>query len=67
MEGEIKSTQYELSFFVAPWWAKTDSHLSGTLLGTSCHDNCAACAYKNKSLTVHRHFDIHGAIFFPLH
>ncbi|XP_034095408.1 protein unc-119 homolog B-like [Gymnodraco acuticeps] len=27
---------------------------------TSCHGNCTACAYKNKSLTVHRHFFRHS-------
>lgn len=26
---------------------------------TSCHGNCAACAYKNKSLTAHRRFSRH--------
>lgn len=49
---------------IAPWWMETTLHFSGTLLKMSCHGNYTACAYKNKSLTVHRHFDIYDAIFF---
>ncbi|TKS70897.1 Protein unc-119 -like protein B [Collichthys lucidus] len=32
---------------------------------TSCHGNCTACAYKNKSLTVHRQFSRHSTTTTP--
>lgn len=46
---------------VAPVW--TTLHLDDTVLWTGCHGNCSACAYKNKSPSARRHFDIYGAIF----
>lgn len=66
--GSEREREYTVSapvtiirFTVAPLWI--NFHLNGTVLWTSCHGNCTACAYKNKSSSVHRHFDIYGAIF----
>uniref|UniRef100_A0A8C4D9U7 GMP phosphodiesterase delta subunit domain-containing protein n=1 Tax=Dicentrarchus labrax TaxID=13489 RepID=A0A8C4D9U7_DICLA len=51
---------------IAPWWSLQRTTLPPPLAHrTSCHGNCTACAYKNKSLTVHRQFSRHSTSTTP--